>query len=166
MSRVYTRAHEPMLIEWLTKNYPPGSWTSNVRLGAPDPQLQAVATTPEERRMLMIALHTCDAVVLTTDKVTIVEVATEPKVEKVCQCELYGHLFRETEQFKAHWNKPIDLIILSTVESDLIRWFAEKHGVRWVVYVPLWWEAHIRTRQARKFTAPGVQAPGGAEVRT
>jgi hypothetical protein len=107
----------------------------------------------------MITLHTADAVVFLPEEVHVIEVATEPKVEKICQVELYTHLFRMTEEFREHWDKPVKGIIVATVESELIKWFAQEHNIRWIVYVPIWWPDHVRIRQARKYTASSVQPP-------
>ena len=161
--RPYVRAHEPMLLEYLNKNYPPGSWRTNVRLGTPTPRLQAIALTPGEKRMLKIALPTADAVAILPDRVDILEVATEPRVYKVCQLKLYGHLFGVTEEYRAHWKKPISLLVIATFKNPLLEWFSRKEGVRWIVYRPIWWDEYESTRRPRRFTAPAVTVPGMEE---
>lgn len=159
MSRPYVRAHEPMLIEYLNKTYPSGSWRTNVRLGRPSPELEAIAATPAERRMLSIVTYRADAVAWLPDRVDILEIATEPRVNKVCQLKLYGHLFGVTEEYREHWSKPRRLIIVSTVTNDLIQWFSRIEGVHWVVYVPIWWDTYEAGRRARRFTAPAMAPP-------
>lgn len=163
MTRPYVRVHEPLLIEYLNKHYPPGSWRTNVRLGMPHPELLERYVEPRMRRMLAIVTYRADAVVWLPDRVDILEVATEPEVKKVCQLKLYGHLFGVTEEQREHWGKPRRLILVSTITNPFIEWFAREEGVAWVVYVPIWWEEHVATRRARRFTAPSMAPPGGKE---
>lgn len=164
MSKPYVRAHEPMLIEYLNKTYPTGSWRTNVRLGRPSPELEAIAATPAERRMLRIVTYRADAVVLLPDRVDIIEVATEPQVAKVCQLKLYGHLFGVTDEFRPHWRKPRRLILLASITNPFLEWFARSEGVAWVVYRPIWMDAHEAARRPRRFTAPSVAPPTKEET--
>lgn len=160
MTRPYVRSHERILVEYLEKYYPLGSWATNQRLGRPTPEVEVLALTPKEKRMLEVSMPIADAVVLLENEVVILEVETEPKITSVCQVELYGHLFGTTERFRQHWHKPRRLIVVGTIENDLLRWWANIHGVAWVVYEPIWWAEHIATRQARKFTPMPVRVPG------
>ena len=165
MSRSYRRAHEPMLIEYLNKTYPSGSWRTNVRLGRPSPELEAIAVTRGEKNLLKIALPTADAVVILADRVDIIEIATMPKVEKACQLKLYGHLFGTTEEYREHWSKPRRLIVVASFTNKLIEWFTRKEGVQWIVYKPIWMDEYEAARQARRFTAPSVMVPEEEEPR-
>lgn len=159
MSRPYVRAHEPMLLEYLNKTYPTGSWRTNVRLGRPSPELEAIALTPAERRMLRIVTYVADAVVWLPNRVDILEVATEPRVNKVCDLKLYGHLFGVTEEYREHWHKPRRLILLASITNPFLEWFARSEGVAWIVYRPIWMDEHEASRRARRFTAPAMAPP-------
>lgn len=164
MSRPYTRVHEPMLLEYLNKNYPPGSWRTNVRLGQPHPELMEMYTTESLRRMLRIVTYIADAVVWLPNRVDILEIATEPRVEKVCQLKLYGHLFGVTEEYREHWNLPRRLILVASITNPLLEWFARKEGVSWVIYRPIWMDEYEATRASRRFTAPAMAPPTTEET--
>ena len=153
-----------MLLEYLNKTYPTGSWRTNVRLGRPSPELEAMALTPAERRMLRIVTYRADAVVLLPDRVDILEVATEPRVDKICQLKLYGHLFGVTEEFREHWGKLRLLRVLASISNDFIEWFARSEGVAWVVYRPIWMDEYEAARRARRFTAPAMAPPTREET--
>lgn len=153
-----------MLLEYLNKTYPTGSWRTNVRLGRPSPELEAMALTPAERRMIRIVTYRADAVVWLPDRVDILEVATEPRVDKVCQLKLYGHLFGVTEEQREHWRKPRRLIVLASIINDFIEWFARSEGVAWIVYRPIWMDEHEAARRPRRFTAPAMAPPTGEET--
>jgi len=77
--RKYRIVHERMLLEFLTRMYPPGTWRTNVRLGMPHPEIARVAVTPEEQRMLLITLPMADAVVLLPERVDIIECRVRPE---------------------------------------------------------------------------------------
>ena len=87
MPRRYTIVHEQYLLEWLMKNYPAGTWRTNVRLGAVSKELIERTVTPEERRALKLWTFQADAVVLLPDKVVIVEALVRPEWWKMLQLE-------------------------------------------------------------------------------
>jgi len=161
MTRKGVRVHERIMIEYLTKHYAPGTWTTNVRVGQVRPEIEAMFLTPKEQRMARGYTYIADAVVLGENEVVILEIETEIFIKAVCQVEFYGHLFGTTERFKKHWHKPRRLIVVSVAESDLLRWWANIHGVDWVVYKPVWWEEHQATRGRRRFIPAPIIVPGG-----
>jgi len=138
MARKYTIVHEQYLTEWLMKNYPAGSWRTNVRLGTPVPELVERTVTPEERRALKIWTAQADAVVLLKDKVIIVEALVRPEWWKIQQLKIYGKLFKSTPEFREHWHKPIELLLLTTIDSPFHQAMAESEGIRYVIYQPEW----------------------------
>lgn len=160
MSRKGVRAHERILVEWLIKNYAPGSWVTNVRVGQVVSEISNLFVTESEKRMAMGSTFIADAVVFLKNEVVIVEVETEIFIKAVCQVEFYGHLFGTTERFREHWNKPRKLVVVSVNESDLLRWWANMHGVKWILYKPIWWEEHQATRAQRRYTPTPVKVPG------
>lgn len=160
MSRKGVRAHERILVEYLTKNYAPGTWTTNVRVGEIAPEISKLFVTDKERRMAMSSTYIVDAVVILPNEVILIEVEMEIFIKAVCQIEFYGHLFGTTERFRDHWHKPRRLIVVSTNESDLLHWWANMHGVHWIVYVPLWWPEWLSTRAQRRYTPTPVKVPG------
>lgn len=163
MKRGYRIVHEPMLLEYLNKTYPPGSWRTNVRLGRPSPELEALARTPAERRMLAITTFIADAVVVLPDSVDIVECLVRPEWWKVSQLKIYGHLFGTTEEYREHWRKPRRLLIVAAVTNDFCEWWARTEGVAWVTYRPIWLDEYAAATAARAMTPPTVALPGEEE---
>ena len=106
-----------------------------------------------------------DAVVLLENEVVLIEVETEIFIKAVCQVELYGHLFGTTERFRDHWHKPRKLIVVSTSKSDLLSWWAQKHGVDWIVYIPVWWKDWLASRAQRRYTPTPVKVPGDVKTK-
>jgi len=157
--RRYRIVHERMLTEWLLKTYPPGTWTTNVRLGMPHPEIARVALTPEEQRMLMITLPMADAVVTLPDRVDIIECLVRPEWWKILMLKVYGKLFPMTQEFMAHWEKPIDLVLLTAILNPFMEWVAREEGVRVIRYRPIWIEPYYATIRPRQRLAPKIKLP-------
>jgi len=161
--RKYRIVHEPMLAEWLLRTYPPGTWRTNVRLGMPHPDILRYAVTPEERRMILITLPMADAVVVLPDQVHIVEALVRPEWWKILMLKAYGRLFRMTEEFKPHWEKPIHLILLTAIINPFMEWLAREEGVRVIHYRPTWLEPYYGPLAPRKRRPPEITLPAAKE---
>ena len=160
MGKQYRIVHEQMLLEWLLKTYPPGSWRTNVRLGMPHPEVARVAVTPEEKRMLVITLPMADAVVLLPDRVDIIECVVRPEWWKILMLKVYGRLFPMTEEFRDHWTKPVKLILLTAILNPFMEWVARDEGVSVIRYRPIWIEPYYGATPARVRTPPKITLPG------
>jgi len=161
MARRYIIVHERMLIEYLMKTYPPGSWATNVRLGMPHPEIARVAITPEERRMLTITLPMADALVLLPEEVHILECLVRPEWWKILMLKAYGKLFPLTEEFREHWHKPIKLILLTAILNPFMEWMAREEGVKVIRYRPPWIEPYYVGLRPRQRRPPEITLPGG-----
>jgi len=158
--RTYRVVHERMLLEFLLKTYPPGSWFTNVRLGMPHPEVARVALTPEEERMLWITLPMADAVVILPDRVDILECIVRPEWWRITQLKVYGKLFPMTERFREHWKKPVRLILLTAILNPFMEWLARDEGISVVLYRPIWIDPYYGTLRPRQVTAPKIALPG------
>jgi len=157
VARKYRIVHEPMLLEWLTRTYPAGTWITNVRLGMPAPEILRFAATPKEQRMLWITLPMADAVVLLPKRVDIIECLVRPEWWKILMLKVYGKLFPMTEVFRAHWNKPVRLVLLTAILNPFMEWVAREEGVAIVHYRPDWLEPYFQTLRGRQLTAPTIK---------
>ena len=61
----------------------------------------------------------------------------------------YKTLFRETEEFREHWNKPIELIILTPLDVSAYERFYREMGIKVVNYRPLWILEYLGTYPPR-----------------
>jgi len=163
VGKMYRIVHERMLLEYLLKTYPPGSWRTNVRLGMPHPEVARVALTPEETRMLMITLPMADAVVTLPEEVHILECLVRPEWWKITQLKVYGRLFPMTEEYRDHWEKPIRLILLTAILNPFMEWLARDEGVVVIRYRPIWIDPYYATLPAYRRTPPKIALPGGGQ---
>jgi len=129
------------------------------------PEIEKNLSSWADKRMSKNLTYIADGVVLLPNEVVIVEVETEIFIKAVCQVEFYGHLFGNTEAFRDHWHKPRKLVVVSVVESPLLRWWANMHGVLWIVYKPIWWEEHLATRAGRRFIPSPVVVPKEFDIK-
>jgi len=148
-----------MLIEYMNKTYPTGSWRTNVKLGRPSSELEAIALTPAEKRMLRITMFSADAVALLPNRVDIIECLVRPEWEKICKLKMYGHLFGVTEEYREHWHKPRRLIIVCAVTNEFVEWFSRSEGVHWIQYRPIWFDEYAAATPAYRVTPPSMKPP-------
>ena len=161
--RTYRIVHERMLLEWLLKTYPPGSWRTNVRLGMPAPEIARTALTPEEKRMRLITLPMADAVILLPEAVHIVECIVRPEWWKILMLKVYGKLFKMTEEYRDYWHKPVKLILLTAIVNPFMEWVARDEGVSVIHYRPIWLDPYYGTLRPRQLTPPSITLPGSQE---
>ncbi|MHC1623140.1 MAG: hypothetical protein ACXQTR_00945 [Candidatus Methanospirareceae archaeon] len=149
MARKYRIVHESYLAEWLGITYPPGTWRTNVRLGRVKVP-EAEKLSPQERRLLLGAFGaSADAIVLLPDKVVIVEAMVRHEPGAGEDLLKYKMLFRETEEFKEHWNKPIELILLTPLDVSVYERFYREMGIKVVNYRPKWILEYLSTYPPR-----------------
>jgi len=159
--RKYTIVHEQYLLEWLMKNYPAGSWKTNVRLGAVSPELVERTVTDSERRALKLWTFQADAVVFLPDKIVIVEALVRPEWWKIEQLIEYERAFRSTPEYAKFADLPIEKVLLTTVDSPYHRAMAEERGIRVVLYQPAWLETYMQQYGIRRRRPPGAYVVGG-----
>jgi len=159
VGKLYQIVHEPMLVEWLARTYPAGTWRVNVRLGMPHPEILRVSVRPEVQRMVKITTPSADAVVTLPDEVHIIECLVRPEWWKILMLKVYGKLFPMTEEFRPHWEKPISLIVLAALYDPFMEWIAREEGVRVIYYRPPWLEPYYATQPPRRKTPPSVTIP-------
>ena len=141
--RKYRIVHEGYLTSWITASFPPGSWQTNVRLGAPVPEMLEPTIGPEEVRALKLWLPQADAVVILPDRVFIVEALVRPEWWKIFVLYTYVDLFGKTEEFREHWGKPRQGVILSTMVNRYWQAQAEQLGIRFVIHRPAMVEEYL-----------------------
>jgi len=148
--RQYRIIHETMLMDWLMRTYPPGSWRTNVRLGKLKPEFIEAAVTPEERRALYPWLASADAVVTLPGEVHIIECLVRPEWWKGYMLLLYKEYFLITEDDRAHWEKPIRLIIVTAIRNPLVERVYREHGIQIILFRPRYVEEYIWSLAPRK----------------
>ena len=136
--RKYRNVHEWYLAEYLGMNYPPGTWMTNVSLGKVQMDFSKLITKEEAAYISRPLAAKADAIILLPAKVIIIECMIRHEPGALEDLVKYGMLFRETPQFKAHWNKPIELVLLTPLDAPFYERLAKKFGIRVEKYKPAW----------------------------
>jgi len=149
-NRKYRIIHEPYLTEWLSQEYPPGSWKTNVRLGKIRKKAKERAHNPEEERALMPFLASCDAIIFLEDRVDIIEAMVRQQPGKIEQLVKYERLFKMTEDFREFWKYPTRKVLLTPLEQEFLEEFRKEFGVEIETYRPPWVMEYIRSLPRRQ----------------
>jgi len=134
--RRYRIVHESYLVEWLGFTYPAGTWRTNVRLGAPKrpPHEKRI---PEVERLLLGAFGgSVDAIVFLADKIILVEAMVRHEPGSIEDLKKYKKLFLQTEEFRQHWDKPIELVLVTPLDMPFYEELCKDEGIRVEKYRP------------------------------
>ena len=139
-----------MLSEWLVKTQQGKRWMTRVRLGSPKPSVPRAEMSLEERAMIGSWRRWADAVILTDDRVQIVEAAIRPNPGKISQLELYRLLLPHTPELTAWRGLPIDMILLYAIEDPATILLARQKGILCIEYKPTWLPAYLEILMPRE----------------
>ena len=131
------------------KNFPPGSWRTNVRLGRIDEKFFPEAKTPEMKRLASIYLPRADAVVILKDKVIIIECMVRNEFWKIEQLEEYARQFKVTEEFRDYWHLPVEKWLLTPKTNPYLQERALRAGVKVVLHSEVFWEWYSHKLRGR-----------------
>jgi len=115
-----------MLNAWLWEHHREHVQWRRVRLG--------VLPTKELARIYMTLLRWCDAIYLEDGVVHIVEAKIRPDAGAVGQLELYQDLFKNTLEFTAYREWPIQLVLLCSMPSLDLAELCSKKGIRYEIF--------------------------------
>lgn len=161
MPRQYRMVHDKMLVRWLMRNFPTGSYTINVRLGAVSEKvLKRLPKT--SRRFAQNYQLTADAIAFKDKKVFIIECIVRPNEWwKIQQLKTYERAFKTTPRFKDKWDWPVEKILLTTEVNPFMEAQAHAEGIRVVSFSTFETDRYresIRKRQATP-QGKGLKSP-------
>ena len=136
--RKYEIVAEQYLTEWLSLNYPPGSWRTNVNIGVPELYGKTDISQAEYKYIKRSFSAKADAVVFLPSEVHIVEAKIRDDRGKIEQLLIYEWLFKKDPEFKAYWDYPITKILLTPKDMGLLEKFLAELGIKVVYYKPAW----------------------------
>jgi len=152
--------HDAYLIGWLMDTYPWGTYRLNARLGVPDPELMARIPQPYRQAWASNLTFRADALVILPEEVHIVEcVIRSGEWWRIQQLDTYEILFRATEVYREHWEKPIRKILLTPLTNPIMETQAAARGIRVVKY----WRPELE--QYLMSLAPRHRIPRGSGMK-
>lgn len=143
-----------MLSEWLVKTYPKDYYVTRVRLGRVPAVLITADMPEEEARMLGVWRRWADALVIKPDRLILIEAAIRPDPGDISKLQLYASLLPCTTEYEEHKDKPIELLLLYSLEDPVIVALAREQGIRTVYYKPAWLSDYLAILYPRERRAP------------
>ena len=122
---------------------------TNVRLGRLSTKLFGELTEKEKRLVRGAFGASADAIVLLPDKAAIIECKIRDDPGSIEGLTKYEILFKETDECKQWWNKPIELILLTPLDNPFYEKLCEKFGIKVVQYKPAWIYSYLDTYPRR-----------------
>ncbi len=129
--------------EYVAQTFPKDISIIRARLGAPSESLVDRFGLAMADKMIRPFKRWADALVITKDKVIIIEGKLRGTIGAISQLEFYGHLFPETPEYAQYANRPIELrIVAPWVDPDAEN-FARSKGIVIAYFNPPWIQAYV-----------------------
>jgi len=143
--KLYRQVHEQYLIEWLAASFPPGSWRTNVRVGAKLLPGYREDMSDDERALLSAFAASADAIVTTPKEYYIIEAMVRHEPGAGEDLLKYRELLPYTEGYEDALKKSIIMVILTPLELGWYQKFYERLGIIVVKYTPPWILEYLHT---------------------
>jgi hypothetical protein len=138
-----------MMAEYLYENYPPGAYSTHVRLGQPRSTPPGELATAEERAVKLMTLPEADAVVRVGDVVTVIEFIIWRPQETIGQLVYYMMQLTSTPGYLDVKPENVHGKVVTGLEDQRVREFALALGLEFEVYRPAWLVAALSARRGR-----------------
>jgi len=143
-----------LVSEYIAKYYPNSPSLTRVRLGPTHPALITEGMTEEEQNMLKVWRRWADGIVITRNRLILIEGAILPDPGDVSKLLLYEYLLRYTPEFQQYLDRDIVKVLLLAIEDPVLGKIARAAGIQVVVFCPDWVREYIQTLAGRKQRAP------------
>jgi len=138
MERIMTR-------EYMLRYYPKYRQYSEARLGELAPEIEELAVTKEELGATQPRRRWIDGIVITPERVILIEAAIRIDTDHLGKILVYNELFPVTPEFREHKDKPRELQIIYAVPDPAVIYAAQKRGVICIEYKVPWLDRYIET---------------------
>jgi len=138
----------------------------HARLGTWPTPLTAGELTEEEQAMLRVRMRWADAVILTGQKIIVVEgkLRASEFLKGLGELQVYTHLLKVTPEFEKFKDRPAVGRLLLPIEDPVVMAIARQQGLETAVYKPTFWNqfiAAIQPRQGRAIRPEEAKLIGG-----
>jgi len=127
--------------EWLMLKHPYALQWRRVRLG-PLPKV-------EMARAFKVALRWIDAIVYEDGVVYLIEAKIKPKADAVGQLLMYKDLFYQTPEFSNLWDKPVKMVLLTTMDDPNVRKLCTNYNIEYEIFCPAWVKEYLKSLYQR-----------------
>ena len=127
-----------LVAEYVATHYPNARVFFRPRIGSPPPELAARLGPELAHRMLKSWYKYPDAIVITKDKLIIVEGKIHRPETAIGQLLEYAELVRKSPEFAQFSDKELELQLVTPWKRDSLKVVCDKFGVKYVVFAPDW----------------------------
>lgn len=152
MPRPYVNVRIAYLSEWARLRYPPFSFVMLPLIGKVKDEFIPACLTPNELEALRVWTGKVDGIALLPNRVEIVKAIIWEYWWEPFRFDEYTRLFKQTDAFRQHWNKPIHRVVVTPHDIGYYREIAEEMGVEYCVYKPSWLDEYLWRIQANPRT--------------
>jgi hypothetical protein len=143
-----------LVSEYVAKYYPNSISLTRVRLGPTHPALILENISEEEKNMLTVWRRWADAIVITRNRLILIEGAILPDPGDVSKLILYEYLLKYTPELQQYLDRDIVKVLLLAIEDPVLEKIARAAGIQVVVFCPDWVREYIQSLAQRKQRAP------------
>jgi hypothetical protein len=143
-----------LVSEYVAKYYPNSISLTRVRLGPTHPALILEDISEEEKNMLTVWRRWADAIVITRNRLILIEGAILPDPGDVSKLILYEYLLKYTPELQQYLDRDVVKVLLLAIEDPVLEKIARAAGIQVVVFCPDWVRDYVRSLAERKQRAP------------
>jgi len=150
MPRAWQPREMQMVAEYLAKFYPKFPTRTRVRLGQVHPSILIADMTEEELAFSGVWRRWADALVITPQKLILIEAAILADAGDISKLALYKTLLPHTPELAEYTNRDIELQLVYAIEDPLIVMIAREAGIKPIFFQPDWIADYIKTLTKNK----------------
>ena len=131
--------------EYIATFYPGRRFWTNLRIGAPHPSMLRPELTEPEIKLLTGWKRRCDALVVESGSLHLIEGMIKPDPYHICRLEHYALLLPYTPELAEFKEWPVVQYLVYPIEDPVVTYLARRHDVRAVLWRPEWLGEILKT---------------------
>lgn len=164
MPRKWEPREMKLVAEYLAKNYSSYRSKTRVRLGQVHPAILPDDISAEDLAFSGVWRRWADAIVITPQKLILIEAAILADAGDISKLALYKTLIPHTPELAEYKNLDIELQLVYAIEDPLVVMIAREAGIKPVYFKPDWIAEYIATltpnKQRATLTYPQPEIKG------
>ena len=140
----YTLRDRRYVAQWVIENYPHAQVFYNLRLGGVPSEVAARYPGVDVNRMARVFKKTCDAVVVTSDELILVEGELRRPLLALGELLVYRDLISTTPELQPWSHFHVRTVLLCPVEDPTLDITLTRHKIEKAVFKPPWVEEYLR----------------------
>jgi len=150
MPRPWQPREMQMVAEYIAKFYPQYTSRTRVRLGQIHPSLHPELFEDKDVALLGVWRRWADAIVITKQKIILIEGAILADAGDISKLVLYKTLIPHTPELAEYKNLDIEMQLVYSIEDPMVVLLARETGIKAIFFQPDWIAEYIKTLTGSK----------------